>query len=113
MAKVFDFIHATKEVLAGRGIKLPLPGQSTTTPETRMEKGLAVRQQIIGRELVAKLYASSLADQLHIQRYVAEDLASVPPRALQKLGAQAILQGVPIGSASRSFRNSVEARIRS
>src|SRR6266581_9138386 len=35
MAKVFDFIHATNEVLTERGVPLPLPGQSTTTPETR------------------------------------------------------------------------------
>ena len=27
MAKVFDFIHATNEVLTTRGIKLPLPGR--------------------------------------------------------------------------------------
>src|SRR5271157_2251242 len=40
MAKVFDFIHATNEVLAEREIALPLPGQSTTTPENRAEKGL-------------------------------------------------------------------------
>jgi 4-carboxymuconolactone decarboxylase len=43
MAKVFDFIHATNEVLTERGVALPLPGQSTTTPETREEKGLAVQ----------------------------------------------------------------------
>src|SRR5271165_4377755 len=30
MAKVFDFLHATNEVLQSRGIELPLPGQSTT-----------------------------------------------------------------------------------
>ena len=48
MAKVFDFIHATNEVLTERGVALPLPGQSTTTPETRAEKGLAVQKQIIG-----------------------------------------------------------------
>ncbi|MGD0635863.1 MAG: carboxymuconolactone decarboxylase family protein [Beijerinckiaceae bacterium] len=70
MAKVFDFIHATNEVLAERGIELPLLPQSTTTPETRVEKGIAVQKQIIGNELVAKLYASSPADQLHIQRYL-------------------------------------------
>src|SRR3954454_24811427 len=33
MAKVFDFIHATNEVLTERGFALPLPGQSTTNPE--------------------------------------------------------------------------------
>ena len=37
MAKVFDFIHATNEVLTERGVQLPLPGQSTTTPGTRAE----------------------------------------------------------------------------
>ena len=33
LAKVFDFLHATNEVLTERGVALPLPGQSTTTPE--------------------------------------------------------------------------------
>ena len=70
ISKVFDFIHATNEVLSERGVELPLPRQSTTTPETRMEKGLAVQRQIIGGELVDKLYASAPADQQHIQRYL-------------------------------------------
>lgn len=59
MAKVFDFLHATNEVLNEHGAKLPLPGQSTTTAENRTEKGLAVQKQIIGDDTVAKLYASS------------------------------------------------------
>ena len=50
MAKVFDFLHATNEVLTERGVALPLPGQSTTTPETRAEKGLAVQKEIVGSE---------------------------------------------------------------
>jgi len=70
MARVYEFIHATNEVLAERGIKLPLPGQSTTTPENRAEKGLAVQQQIIGNDVVERLYASAPADLLHIQRYL-------------------------------------------
>jgi 4-carboxymuconolactone decarboxylase len=70
MAKVFDFIHATNEVLTERGVALPLPGQSTTTPETREEKGLAVQKQIVGSDVVEKLYASEPADQQHIQRYL-------------------------------------------
>jgi 4-carboxymuconolactone decarboxylase len=70
MAKVFDFIHATNDVLTERGVELPLPGQSTTTPENRMEKGLAVQKQIIGGDVVEKLYASAPEDQLHIQRYL-------------------------------------------
>ena len=70
MAKVFDFIHATNDALAERGVELPLPGQSTTTPENRAEKGLAVQKQIIGAAVVEKLYASAPADQMHIQRYL-------------------------------------------
>jgi 4-carboxymuconolactone decarboxylase len=70
MAKVFDFIHATNEVFTERDIKLPLKGQSTTTPETRAEKGLAVQKQIVGGEVVDKLYASAPADQKHIQHYL-------------------------------------------
>jgi 4-carboxymuconolactone decarboxylase len=48
MAKVFDFLHVTNEVLQSRGIALPLAGQSTTTPETRSEKGLEVQRRIFG-----------------------------------------------------------------
>lgn len=47
MAKVYDFLHATNEVLSESGIMLPLPGQATTTPETRLEKGREVQGQII------------------------------------------------------------------
>jgi 4-carboxymuconolactone decarboxylase len=70
MAKVFDFLHATNEVLKERGVELPLPPQSTTTPENRMEKGLAVQKEIIGDEVVNKLYASSPKDQMHIQHFL-------------------------------------------
>ena len=70
IAKAFDFIHATNEVLTERGVQLPLPGQSTTTPENRKEKGLAVQKEIIGSEAVEKLYANAPADQQHIQLYL-------------------------------------------
>src|SRR5512136_1394973 len=47
MAKVYDFIHATNEILESRGVKLPLEGQASTTPETRFEKGYAVQKAIV------------------------------------------------------------------
>ena len=68
MGKAFDFIHATNDVLTARGIALPLEGQSTTTPETRAEKGLAVQQQIVGADRVNAMYAGAPTDELHIQR---------------------------------------------
>jgi len=38
MGKVFDFIHATNDILSERGVQLPLDGQATTTPDTRAER---------------------------------------------------------------------------
>jgi 4-carboxymuconolactone decarboxylase len=70
MAKVFDFLHATNDVLTERGVELPLPGQSTTTPQTRAAEGLAVQKQIIGADRVDALYAGAPDDEQHIQRYL-------------------------------------------
>jgi 4-carboxymuconolactone decarboxylase len=70
MAKVFDFIHVTNEVLTERGVALPLPGQSTTTPETRAEKGLAVQEEIAGSDALRKLQTSLPPDQQHMQHYL-------------------------------------------
>ncbi|XBS71750.1 carboxymuconolactone decarboxylase family protein [Acerihabitans sp. KWT182] len=70
MAKVFDFIQATNDVFRAHGIELPLPGQSTTTTENRAEKGLGIQKQMIGSDVVERLYASSPGDQLHIQRFL-------------------------------------------
>ncbi|MEH2376440.1 carboxymuconolactone decarboxylase family protein [Nostoc sp.] len=69
MAKAFDFIHATNEVLSSRGIQLPLDGQSTTSLETRYDKGLAVQKAIFG-ETIDQMYERSPKDQLHIQRFL-------------------------------------------
>jgi 4-carboxymuconolactone decarboxylase len=70
MARVYDFLHATNSVLTERGVELPLPGQSTTTPETRADDGLAVQIRIIGADRVDSLYAGAPADQAHIQRFL-------------------------------------------
>ena len=69
IAKVFDFIHATNEILEGRGVKLPLKGQSTTSPETRYEKGLEIQKSIFG-EVIDKMYEESPENQIHIQKYL-------------------------------------------
>ncbi|OOG43490.1 carboxymuconolactone decarboxylase family protein [Rhodanobacter sp. C05] len=69
MARAFDFLHATNEVFRSRAIALPLPEQSTTTAQTRFEKGLAVQKQIFGDRIDA-MVAQSPKDQLHIQRFL-------------------------------------------
>ncbi|GIM91101.1 carboxymuconolactone decarboxylase family protein [Paractinoplanes toevensis] len=73
MGRVFDFLHATNEVLTEHGVQLPLPGQSTTTPETRFEKGLAVQKEIVGAERVEAMYAGAPADE-QVKGHVAANL---------------------------------------
>jgi 4-carboxymuconolactone decarboxylase len=70
MYKVFDFIHATNDVLTERGVELPLPGQSTTTPEDRMEKGLRSRRRSSVPRQSKAMYAAAPEDEMHIQHYL-------------------------------------------
>ena len=69
IAKVFDFLHATNEIFQAKGITLPLEGQSTTTPETRRERGLALQESIFG-DRIQKMREESPKDQLHIQDFL-------------------------------------------
>jgi 4-carboxymuconolactone decarboxylase len=69
IAKVVDFIYLTNEIFTEREIKLPLEGQSTTTPENRYEKGLKVQKEIFG-ETINKMYEKSPKNQIHIQKYL-------------------------------------------
>ena len=69
MARAFDFLHVTNEVLRGRGIELPLDGQSTTNRDTRLERGMDVQRRIFG-ETIDQMYATSPRDQLHFQRHL-------------------------------------------
>jgi len=69
IAKVIDVLHATNEFLASRGVKLPLEGQATTSPETRFEKGLALQKEIFG-DMIDAMYREAPANQRHIQEYL-------------------------------------------
>ena len=57
MAKVVDFLHVTNQLLGERGVALPLPGQSTTTPGTRREAGLAAQKKVVGSDQVDAMHA--------------------------------------------------------
>jgi len=70
IAKVFDFLHTTNEVLESNGIKLPLEGQSTTTPETRFEKGLEMQKVAFGG-MIDTMRQQAPKDQTHIQDFLA------------------------------------------
>ena len=49
--KTLPFLHITNEILIGMGIELPLDGQSTTTLENRLEKGIEVQTKIFGEHM--------------------------------------------------------------
>ena len=70
VAKVFDFLHGTNEVLQNNGVSLPLEGQSTTTAKTRFEKGVAAQKTIFG-EAIDKMRQQAPSDQMHIQDFLA------------------------------------------
>lgn len=72
IAKAFDFIHATNDILQSRGIKLPLEGQSTTTPENRFERGLALQKSIFG-DRIDTMRQQAPANQLHIQDFLSDN----------------------------------------
>ncbi|MFF2328945.1 MULTISPECIES: carboxymuconolactone decarboxylase family protein [unclassified Streptomyces] len=116
MARVFDFLHTTNDVLTERGVELPLPGQSTTTPETRASEGLAVQKRIVGGETVEALYANAPADQRHIQDMLSANCfgdhytrtgIDVPTRELLTFALLAAL-----GGADAQVRGHVAANLR-
>ena len=48
IGRVLPFVNAVNEVLAARGVVLPLEGQATTTQADRLEKGVAAQVTIFG-----------------------------------------------------------------
>lgn len=69
MAKVVDFIGGTNDFLTANGVELPLESRSTTTPETRYEKGLALQKEIFGGQ-IEQMHKDAPENQKHIQHYL-------------------------------------------
>lgn len=70
VGRVLDYLTATNEVLVGHGVELPLPGQSTTSPETRFEKGLEAQSAIFGGDRIRTMHDTSPADEKHLQNWL-------------------------------------------
>src|SRR6266566_1464879 len=71
MARAFDYLHAVNDVLTEARVELPLPGQSASTPQTRLEHGKAMQGRIVGDDAVAARLTGTPADEVHFQRYLA------------------------------------------
>lgn len=58
LARVFDYLHTVNDILGAAGVELPLPGQATSTPETRYQRGQQVQERIVGAGLVTQMHAA-------------------------------------------------------
>lgn len=65
IGRVLPFLDVANEILESRGIKLPLEGQATTTPDNRLEKGIEAQAAIFGEHMKEAWKAG------HINRWLA------------------------------------------
>ena len=71
IARVLPFLKATNEVLEKAGVELPLEGQSTTTPETRLEAGNGKQIQYFG-EGMRESWTKGPEERRHINKWLAD-----------------------------------------
>ena len=72
IGRVFPFLKAVNEELTARGIALPLEGQATTTPETRLEAGNQAQVDIFG-EGMRGFQNSGPEESRHINKWLADN----------------------------------------
>ena len=72
IGRVFPFLKAVNEVLAERGVKLPLPSQATTTTENSREAGSQAQVDIFG-ESMRDFWKSGPEETRHINRWLADN----------------------------------------
>ena len=71
MARAYDYLHAVNEILTAAGVDLPLPGQATSAPETRADRGHERQEQIVGAGRVDQMHVdASEPTAKHFQRYL-------------------------------------------
>lgn len=70
IGRVFPFLNAVNEIYISKDIKLPLEGQSETTVENRLEKGIQAQVDIFG-DGMRDFYKSGPDDRRHINRWLA------------------------------------------
>jgi 4-carboxymuconolactone decarboxylase len=72
IGRAFPFLRAANEGLAFRGIQLPLPPQSSTTRQNRLEAGAQAQVDIFG-EGMKDFYKSGPEELKHINRWLADN----------------------------------------
>lgn len=72
LEKVQCALDEVNQAFQSAGITYPLPKQSTVTAETRLEKGLAVQQEIFGADNINSMRSAAPVELQHIQQYLSE-----------------------------------------
>ena len=69
IGRTMPFLETNNEILKERNISLPLEGQSTTTPETRLHAGNQVQIDIFGPQMKG-FYENGPEESVHINRWL-------------------------------------------
>ena len=72
IGRVLPFLKAANEIMAERGIELPLEGQSTTTAEDRLEKGEQAQVDIFG-DGMRGFSRSGPEESRHINKWLSDN----------------------------------------
>jgi 4-carboxymuconolactone decarboxylase len=72
MGRVYPFLTAANEILEARGVQLPLPGQTTTTLDTRLAAGIQAQVDIFG-DGMKDFWQSGPEESRHINRWLADN----------------------------------------
>ena len=72
IGRVFPFLKAVNEELTARGIALPLEGQATTTPDTRLADGEQAQVDIFG-DGMRGFSQSGPEESRHINKWLADN----------------------------------------
>jgi 4-carboxymuconolactone decarboxylase len=72
MGRVYPFLTAANEILESRGVQLPLPGQATTTLDTRLAAGIQAQVDIFG-DGMKDFWQSGPEESRHINHWLADN----------------------------------------
>ena len=70
IGRSYPFLNITNEVLEAHGVHLPLPGQATTTPEDRVQKGEDKQVELFG-ESYRGAASRGPEESRHVNRWLA------------------------------------------
>lgn len=72
IGRMFPFLHATNALFALKGVELPLPSQSTTTMENRLQAGEQAQIAIFGAEMLG-FWKAGPEESRHINQWLTDN----------------------------------------